>query len=123
MKIAGIHHVQLAMPAGAEDQAVAFYESILGISQVDKPSHLVVRGGCWFESGDVRIHLGVEEPFEPARKAHPALVVGDIDAARTHLEANHISVVVDTRLPGFDRFYTEDPFGNRIEILSPRTKD
>lgn len=121
MKIEGIHHVQLAMPAGAEERAVAFYEGVLGLRQVDKPPHLVARGGCWFESGDVRVHLGVEEPFQPANKAHPAFVVEQIDVAREHLEHHQTKVIVDTQLPGFDRFYLNDPFGNRLEILSAST--
>ena len=116
----GLHHVQLAMPAGAEAAAVAFYQGVLGIPEVDKPSHLKARGGCWFEHGDVRIHLGVEEPFRPAKKAHPALLVDDLDAMRQRLAAAGHDPVDDQPLPGFDRCYVSDPFGNRIELLRRR---
>ncbi len=119
MKIEAIHHIQLAMPAGEEEVATIFYEGILGLSRVEKPSHLAGRGGCWFETGEVRIHLGVEPEFRPARKAHPALIVADIEVAREHFEENDVSVNFDESLPGFDRFYVDDPFGNRIEILRP----
>jgi catechol 2,3-dioxygenase-like lactoylglutathione lyase family enzyme len=119
MKIEGFHHMQLAMPAGEEDKATTFYEGILGIPRVDKPSHLAARGGCWFESGTVRIHLGVEPEFRPARKAHPALVVADIGVARADFEENGVAINFDEPLPGFDRFYVDDPFGNHIEFLSP----
>lgn len=115
----GIHHVQLAMPAAREPEAVAFYEGILGIPQVPKPDHLVARGGCWFETGDLRIHLGVEGEFVPARKAHPALLSDDLDGLLARLRATGVDVVVDQPLAGFDRVYVTDPFGNRIELLQP----
>ncbi|MFP3913605.1 MAG: VOC family protein [Actinomycetota bacterium] len=115
----GIHHVQLAMPAGGEDAATAFYSGLLGIPRVPKPSHLARRGGCWFESGSVRIHLGVEPDFRPARKAHPGLVVEDLAAIRDRLERSGAEVTLDQPLPGFDRLYVSDPFGNRIELLQP----
>lgn len=119
MEIQALHHVQIAMPSGGETEAIEFYQGILGISQVAKPDHLARRGGCWFESGDVRIHLGVEDDFRPARKAHVALLVDDIDLARDLLGGSGIAVTMDQPLPGFDRFYVDDPFGNRIEVLSP----
>ena len=119
MKIAGLHHVQMAMPPGGEGDAIAFYEGVLGLPRVDKPSHLAARGGCWFESGETRIHLGVEEPFTPARKAHPALLVDDLPALRRRLEEAGVAVVDDEPLPGFERWYASDPFGNRLEFLSP----
>lgn len=112
-----LHHVQLAMPEGGEQQAVAFYQGLLGVPEVQKPAHLESRGGCWFESGAVRIHLGVEADFRPARKAHPALVVEDLTAMRENLEQAGADVVDDQPLPGYARFYVFDPFGNRIEIL------
>lgn len=105
------------MPEGAEQQAVAFYQGLLGLPEVPKPAHLQRRGGCWFESGAVRIHLGVEADFRPARKAHPALVVEDLTALRGTLERAGAEVVDDQPLPGYTRFYVSDPFGNRIEIL------
>jgi catechol 2,3-dioxygenase-like lactoylglutathione lyase family enzyme len=117
MRVQGLHHVQLAMPQGMESEAEAFYSGLLGIPRVTKPPHLEARGGCWFESHDVRIHLGVDEGFSPARKAHPALLVSDLDGLRSILEDHGVEVVVDEPLPGYDRFYAEDPFGNRIEFL------
>jgi len=117
--IRGVHHVQLAMPAGAEAAAEAFYSGLLGLPRVAKPPHLERRGGCWFRSALLEIHLGVEEPFEPARKAHPAFVVADLPALRRRLLAAGHAVETDEPLPGFDRCYTKDPFGNRIELLEP----
>jgi catechol 2,3-dioxygenase-like lactoylglutathione lyase family enzyme len=107
------------MPPGEESAATEFYERLLGIPRVAKPSHLQKRGGCWFESDRVRIHLGVESDFRPAKKAHPALVVGSLDAVRSRLTDAGVSIIDDEPLPGFRRFYVSDPFGNRIEILSP----
>jgi catechol 2,3-dioxygenase-like lactoylglutathione lyase family enzyme len=117
MNIKGLHHVQLAMPPGTEVEATAFYEAVLGVPRVLKPPHLEARGGCWFESDDVRIHLGVEGDFQPARKAHPAFLVRDISELREHLESAGVQTVDDQPLPGYDRFYTFDPFGNRLEFL------
>ena len=119
MTIAGLHHVQLAMPRGREDEATAFYEGLLGIPRMTKPPHLEVRGGCWFESSSTRIHLGVEDAFSAARKAHPALLTDDVAALRQRLEAAGVEVVDDQPLPGFKRFYAYDPFGNRLELLTP----
>ena len=119
-KIIGLHHVQLAMPPGREADATAFYEGLLGIPRVEKPSNLEPRGGCWFESDSTRVHLGVEQTFTPARKAHPALLVNDLEDLRRRLEDGGIVVVDDEPLPGFDRFYAYDPFGNRLELLSER---
>ena len=118
-RVTGLHHVQLAMPEGREPEAVAFYQGVLGIPQVEKPPHLAVRGGCWFEDGAIRIHLGVEDGFVPARKAHPALLVSDLDGLKARLEAAGVEIVVDQPLPGYDRVYVSDPFGNRIELLQP----
>lgn len=118
--ISAVHHVQLAMPVGREAEAEAFYERILGLRRMAKPPHLEMRGGCWFEDGDVRIHLGVEADFRPARKAHPALIVDDLGAFKAVFESVGIEVTEDQPLPGFDRFYVSDPFGNRLEFLEPR---
>lgn len=117
--VVGLHHVQLAMSVGGEERAVEFYEGILGIPQVSKPPHLAARGGCWFESEGVRLHLGVETDFKPARKAHPALIVTDLASMRSRLVESNVEVVDDEPLPGFQRFYAFDPFGNRIEFLAP----
>jgi catechol 2,3-dioxygenase-like lactoylglutathione lyase family enzyme len=119
MRIGGLHHVQLAMPAGREDDARAFYDGLLGIPEVSKPPHLAARGGCWFERDNVRLHLGVEDDFRPARKAHPALLVDDLAALAETLRAAGVAVRADEPLPGFDRVYADDPFGNRIELLQP----
>jgi catechol 2,3-dioxygenase-like lactoylglutathione lyase family enzyme len=114
-----IDHVQLAMPPGGEDLAVAFYEGLLGIRHVRKPPHLAVRGGCWFEDDDVKVHLGVDPDFRPARKAHPALLVTDLQALVADLRNAGIAVRDDEPLAGYERVYVDDPFGNRIELMEP----
>lgn len=108
------------MPAGREAEAEAFYAGLLGIPRVRKPANLERRGGCWFRSATVEIHLGVEASFAPARKAHPAFLVDDLTGLRERLTRAELDVVDDEPLEGYDRFYTADPFGNRIEMLSPR---
>ena len=117
MKILKIDHIQLAMPAGEEDVATSFYDGVLGLTRVAKPEHLARRGGCWFESADVKIHLGVEEGFTPARKAHPALLIDDLDALGEKLLSFGYQHYTDQPLEGYKRFYANDPFGNRIEFL------
>lgn len=117
--IHGIDHVQLAMPPGGERLAVDFYEGLLGIAQVPKPPHLAVRGGCWFEDDRVKIHLGVEQDFRPAKKAHPALLIEDVVRLVTALRAAGVEVVDDEPLDGYDRVYAYDPFGNRLEFMQP----
>lgn len=119
MGIRRIDHIQLAMPAGREDEARAFYEGLLGIAEVPKPPHLAARGGCWFESGDVKVHLGVEPDFRPARKAHPGFVVDDLDALLRALENAGFRATDDQPLQGYMRKYVHDPFGNRIELMQP----
>jgi catechol 2,3-dioxygenase-like lactoylglutathione lyase family enzyme len=115
--IAGIDHVLLAMPPGAEDQASWFYGELLGLSEVEKPPPLVSRGGCWFEGSEIQIHLGVQEDFVSAQKAHPALLVTDLEHLREKLKAANVQVVSDETLPNVRRFYAYDPFGNRIEFI------
>jgi catechol 2,3-dioxygenase-like lactoylglutathione lyase family enzyme len=107
------------MPPGGEDDARAFYAGILGLQEVAKPENLRGRGGCWFRSpdGDVEVHLGVEEDFRPARKAHPAFLVDDLEALRTSLLAGGHPVQDDEQLEGHERCYGFDPFGNRLEFL------
>jgi len=119
MEILRIEHVQLAMPPGQEDRARAFYAGLLGIPEVAKPPALAARGGAWFERGEVRIHLGVENDFRPARKAHPAFVVRDLAALASRLRAARVEVTEDGLFPGHDRIYVADPFGNRLELLEP----
>ncbi|MGO4736550.1 VOC family protein [Bosea sp. 2KB_26] len=119
MTITRLDHVQLAMPPGGESEARAFYEGVLGISEVAKPAHLASRGGCWFEQGALKVHLGVDADFKPARKAHPAFIVSDLAALVTTLKARGYRVAEDQPLDGYDRMYVDDPFGNRIELMEP----
>jgi catechol 2,3-dioxygenase-like lactoylglutathione lyase family enzyme len=121
LNILGIDHVQLAMPAGGEDEARGFYSGVLGIPEVPKPAVLAQRGGVWFERGQVRIHLGVERDFRPARKAHPALLVRDLAGLVRRCAAAGIVAVEDEALPGRNRVYVSDPFGNRLELLEEAT--
>jgi len=120
MRILRLDHVQLAMPAGGEESATAFYEGLLGIPRVAKPPHLEVRGGCWFENGDLKIHLGVDDDFRSARKAHPGLIVDDLAALVVRLAEGGVAVGLDQPLEGFERVYVDDPFGNRLELMEPR---
>ncbi|CAN5746896.1 hypothetical protein BH20ACT4_BH20ACT4_08000 [soil metagenome] len=110
----GIDHVQLAMPVGAEDQARAFYAGMLALTEVPKPEPLRARGGCWFEAGAVKLHLGGEEGFLPARTAHPALLVDDL---RALVHAGGLDITWSDELAGVRRGYVDDPFGNRIELI------
>ena len=118
MIVVAIDHVQLAMPAGGEPSAHAFYAGLLGLRRVPKPRHLERRGGCWFENDSVKIHLGVDSEFRPARKAHPALVVEGLDDLVERLEATGATVRAEP-LDGYRRIYVDDPFGNRIELMEP----
>ncbi|MDR6188647.1 VOC family protein [Agrobacterium pusense] len=119
MGIFALDHVQLAMPAGREKEARAFYGSLLGFAEQAKPANLVARGGCWFSRGSIKLHLGVEQDFRPAKKAHPAFLVNDLADLRKTLETAGCHVVEDEPLEGYHRFYVHDPFGNRIEMMQP----
>lgn len=119
MPVERLDHVQLAMPAGGEKDARAFYRDALGIDEVIKPPHLAVRGGCWFERGALKVHLGAEPDFRPARKAHPAFIVTELVALVATLKSHGYAVVEDQPLQGYDRVYVDDPFGNRIELMEP----
>ncbi|MEK3993377.1 VOC family protein [Psychrobacillus sp. FSL K6-2365] len=112
-----IDHVQLAAPKGSEIIAKHFFGEILGFQEVEKPEVLKKRGGVWFQFGNYQIHIGIEEPFSPAKKAHPAFQVENLEALKTHLMKHEVHFIVDTDLPGANRIYVNDPFGNRIEIL------
>ena len=113
-----IAHVQLAMPRGAEDAARLFYRELLGMIEIPKPAELAKRGGVWFQSGPVQIHLGVEEDFRPAKKAHPALRCGHYQALTARLRDKGVPVHDDTSIPGVTRCHIHDCFGNRIELIA-----
>lgn len=117
MTIIGIDHVQLAMPAGGEEQARRFYGGILGLPEVPKPPELARRGGCWFESDRVKIHLGVDKIFHPATKAHPGLLVSDLKTIIARCRAQGFDIIDDAPLPGYERVFLSDPFGNRLELM------
>ncbi len=117
-EIVRLDHVQLAMPPGREADAEAFYSGLLGLERLPKPEPLAARGGCWFRRGEVVLHLGVEEDFRPARKAHPALAVRDLGALEAALAAAGVKVRANPdREPGGGA-YVDDPFGNRIELVA-----
>lgn len=117
MPLLQLDHIQLAMPAGGEDQARRFYGDLLGLAEVEKPDNLKKRGGCWFERGTIRVHLGVEADFRAARKAHPAFLVDDLAGLVARLTEGGVAARRDEPLPGYDRVYVDDPFGNRIELM------
>ena len=119
MRITGIEHVQLAMPRGEEQRARDFYSGVLGISEVPKPPELAKRGGAWFENQFLKIHLGVESDFRPARKAHPALLVEGLHSLAAKLREHGYAVIDDDALEGYFRVYVSDPFGNRLELMEP----
>ncbi len=118
VEYAAIDHVQLAMPAGEEDKARRFYADVLGLREEEKPAALAGRGGCWFTStgGEVHVHIGVDPEFRPAGKAHPAFAVRTLDALRHRLLDVGAEVIDDDAIE-VRRFYTSDPFGNRIELV------
>ena len=116
MSVLGIDHVQVAAPAGCEPEARAFYGGLLGLEELEKPEPLRARGGCWFRAGGDELHVGVETPFAPARKAHPGLVVDDLAALAARLRGEGIDVTPDDTIPGVTRAYVADPFGNRLEL-------
>jgi catechol 2,3-dioxygenase-like lactoylglutathione lyase family enzyme len=112
-----IDHIQLAAPKGSEEEAIKFFRDILGFSEVEKPEFLKKRGGVWFKFGCYQVHIGIEEPFSSSKKAHPAFEVENIEDLKQHLTKNNVSFIKDDVLPGANRIYLDDPFGNRIEIL------
>ena len=117
MAILALHHIQLAMPPGAEAEARAFYIGVLGLRELAKPASLAERGGAWFAGGTAQVHLGIEDDFRPAQKAHPALLVDDLDAALAQCRAAGSPVAEAMQIPGLRRAYVYDPFGNRIEMI------
>jgi catechol 2,3-dioxygenase-like lactoylglutathione lyase family enzyme len=117
MPLLRLDHVQLAMPPGGEAMARRFYGDLLGLTEVAKPAHLAVRGGCWFETGALKVHLGVEADFRPARKAHPAFAVSALDDLVVRLAAADHAVRIEPQPEGDEQIYVDDPFGNRIELV------
>jgi catechol 2,3-dioxygenase-like lactoylglutathione lyase family enzyme len=119
-RLHGVDHVQIAIPRGAEDKARAFYVDVLGLAEVRKPARLAGRGGAWFASGDISLHLGVEDDFRPARKAHPAFLVDGLADVVARCRAAGAEVIDDDALETHARAFVFDPFGNRIELMEPR---
>ena len=119
LAFSGLHHVQLAIPPGTEPRCREFWLGILGFVELDKPLALAARGGCWFRSGGLEIHLGVESDFAPSRKAHPGILVVGIDSVASRLTSSGVEIAWDDGFPGMRRFYASDPFGNRLEFLEP----
>lgn len=117
MELIRLDHVQLAMPKGGEAKARSFYEGLLGLTETAKPDNLKGRGGCWFEAADIKIHLGVQDDFVPATKAHPAFLVTNLSVLIEKLRNAGYRIVSDEPLAGFERQYVDDPFGNRIEFM------
>jgi catechol 2,3-dioxygenase-like lactoylglutathione lyase family enzyme len=116
--LSGIDHVQLAAPAGCEEAARAFFGALLGLEEVPKPEALRERGGVWFRVGAQQLHIGVENDFAPARKAHPAFAVPEYDELLARLRAAHVKISEDQGIPGVRRCYIADPWGNRIELVA-----
>ncbi|HEX6077410.1 MAG TPA: VOC family protein [Micromonosporaceae bacterium] len=114
-----IHHVQLLCPPGSEPMARRFYGGVLGLDELPKPPVLAARGGCWFRGGGIELHVSVNAEFRPARTAHPGLLWSDLDRLAARLDETGYPVRWDTDFPGMRRFYTDDPFGNRLEFLAP----
>lgn len=112
-----IEHVQLAAPSGCEEEARSFYGELLGLSEIPKPEKLRKRGGVWFQCGSQQIHIGIEDGFRPAKKAHPAFLIQDIAILREHLLAHGITIQDDDSIADVTRFFAEDPFGNRLEFM------
>lgn len=118
-----IHHVQLGAPAGSEARAREFWVGLLGLEELAKPSALAARGGCWFRGFGIEIHVGIEADFRPATRAHPGLLVPELDSWAERLSEGGRPVIWDAHLPGMRRFYSADPFGNRLEFLQRAAGD
>lgn len=111
-----LHHVQISGPEGCEPQMRAFWVDVIGLSEIEKPERLRARGGAWFRSGDLELHVGIEAGFAPARKAHPGIAVGDVETLAARVASSGAPVAWDDSIPGLRRFHTSDPVGNRIEF-------
>ncbi|GER86654.1 glyoxalase [Dictyobacter vulcani] len=122
MTITGVHHAQITIPVGTEEQARHYYCHLLGLPEVEKPDSLKGRGGFWLQVGDRQVHVGVEDGFErTSTKAHLAYQVTDLSSWKQKLEAHNFSILDGIPIPGYDRFETRDPFGNRLEFIQPLT--
>jgi catechol 2,3-dioxygenase-like lactoylglutathione lyase family enzyme len=117
--VSGIDHVQIAAPRGCEAKAREFFSGVLGLEEVEKSKRLHARGGCWFRLSRGQLHIGVEENFRPATKAHPAFAVKDIDALFARLSEAGVACTLDDAVDGVRRFYAQDPWGNRLEFTQP----
>jgi catechol 2,3-dioxygenase-like lactoylglutathione lyase family enzyme len=113
-----IDHIQMAMPAGRESDAIGFYVDVLGLKEIAKPAELALRGGCWFQTGNMQLHLGIDPDFQPAKKAHAALRTDDLAGLRSQLEVLRFEIFDASDIDSCARFYSHDPFGNRIEFIS-----
>lgn len=122
MLVTGIDHVQLAAPRGCEAAARRFYGGLLELDEIEKPEPLRSRGGCWFRVGDRQLHIGVEDQFHPAVKAHPAFSVSDLESLFATLQQAGVSCVWDSAINGIRRFYANDPWGNRLEFTEPTSR-
>lgn len=116
LKIKKLDHVQLSIPAGCEAAARKFYRDVLGLTEVEKPSALIVNGGLWFAVADIQLHLGIEDNHGKVKR-HPAFEVEDLAQARTYLASHDVEIKEEIPIPGIRRFSFYDPFGNRIELL------
>ena len=112
-----LDHIQLAIPANEEAKVRTFYGDLLGLQEIEKPDVLKARGGCWFHLGTQQLHLGVEVEFRPAKKAHPAFLMSNYEELQKRLEQEGFEIIPDTILKDVERFYTHDPFGNRLEFV------
>ncbi|WP_153397683.1 VOC family protein [Ornithinicoccus halotolerans] len=115
-RVVGLHHVQVVVPAGSEERVRGYYGGVLGLPEIEQPPAIAARGGVWFAAGEQELHVGVEEPFRPARKAHPCFLVADLDAVAEAVESAGGEVRWDEQIPGVRRFHTDDLFGNRVEV-------
>jgi len=116
-EVLGLDHMQITIPIGGEPAAIDFYSGLLGLTQLRKPEPLASRGGCWFQAGSMQIHLGTDAGFVAAKKAHPALIVSGIDDLVAALQAAGHEVRAGATVDGVTQTFTEDPFGNRIELV------
>lgn len=118
--LTGIDHVQIAIPAGKEDEARRFYVDVLGFHEIPKPAEQAKRGGCWFELGRLKLHLGVDKDFHPATKAHVAFLTDNLAGLAAEAKKSGYRLAEDVPVEGYDRLFVFDPFGNRIELMQPK---